>query len=101
MDAMAHIGWCHNGDIEWRYDSWAVGSEDYTRAAAPPITREDPTIAIRGRVRRIPRRVFWAGLLLMAGIANYEYDTKNPPPAPEKPWQCDFTGLKCVNWRQE
>ena len=93
-EAMAHNGWCHSGDMEWRYESWAIGAEDYTRAAQPHY---EPTTAIVARRRVIPRTVFWGGLALVFAVHLVNLDNHKPaPPQPKVQgcehfwaWQCD------------
>ena len=96
---MAHNGWCCNGEVEWRYESWAIGDDDHTRAAPPAA---DTTVVPKsgtGRQRRIPRPLFWIGIALVAGIANYQYDTKHQT-APPPQYDCDWQVTKCVNWER-
>lgn len=92
---MAHNGWCCNGEVEWRYESWAIAHDDATRAAPEPST----TVVRPARQRRIPRAMFWAGLALVAGIANYEIDTDRQA-APPPQYDCDWQVTKCVNWER-
>lgn len=99
MDQMAHVGWCHNGDIEWHYQAWAVAADDDTHFAVPPMVPDTATEALTVRRRRIPRPVFWAGLLLVAGVANISYDTSHAQP-PEKQWHCEWEATTCTNWQQ-
>lgn len=102
MESMAHLGWCRNGDIEWRYESWAVGGDDDTHAATPPLRRADQTERLLDtrarRSRRIPRPVFWVGLLLVVGVANLDYDNHHPAPV-EKAWHCTWSVNTCTNWQ--
>ena len=96
---MAHNGWCENGNVEWRYEAWAIGSDDNTRAASPPILVAEPQQAVQQRTR-IPRPVFWIGILLLAGTANFAYDTQHPK-QPEQSWSCDWSATTCKNWQQK
>lgn len=93
---MAHNGWCHNGQVQWRYESWAIGHDDQTAMTPEPTTTTMPT---EGRQRRIPRPVFWLGIILVAGIANYEIDTSRQT-APPPQYDCDWQVTKCVNWER-
>lgn len=95
-ESMAHNGWCRSGDIEWRYEAWAIGADDYTRAAQPP---DEPTKPIAKKAkRRIPRTLFWGGLAFVFGIHLVNIDNHKPaePPPPKVQhcdhwwaWQCD------------
>jgi len=97
MDEMAHAGWCHNGDIEWRYDAWAIGSDDYTRQDAPPQMAEFITAPITKTRKRIPRLAVAAGVLAVLVVYNLAYDTVHPKPA-EPQYDCDWQVVRCENW---
>lgn len=96
MGSMAHNGWCHNGDIEWRHDAWAISADDNTRAAgaaqvAAPITEQLPV-----RRRRLPWPLLLGGFFVVCAIANSAYDTRNPQQ--ERTPHCDYVGMQCINW---
>lgn len=92
---LAHTGWCQNGSIEWRYESWAIGSDDDTRAATPPLAG---TEVISGpATRRIPRLVFWGGIALVLWVASYGATQANQEPT----YTCEWTGISCTNWKTQ
>ena len=100
LAGMAHTGWCRNGDVEWRYDAWAIGCDDYTRANNPPIVPTQHVAVVAAPTRRIPRPVFWIGVLLVVGVANFNYDTQHPdPPKVPDPVCVHNNGLSCTEWK--
>jgi len=99
LGSMGHSGWCNNGDIEWRWEAWAVGCDDDTRSARPAIepTMDAPVLTSG---RRIPRRVFWLGVLVVAWVAIYGYGSHSQQ-TPQTRMTCDWQVTKCVDWRPQ
>jgi hypothetical protein len=98
MDTMAHNGWCHNRDIEWRYEAWAIGSDDHTRHDAPPQVREaDTVVGKTGTRKRLPRAIIVAGLVAIAMVYSFAYDTAHPKQATPQ-YDCDWQVVRCENW---
>ena len=97
MDTMAHVGWCHNRDIEWRYESWAIGGDDNTRQAQEPEQRDTPTYAVTGKSKRLSWPVIAAGVIVVMAVFNFAYDTMHPKqPAPK--YDCHWQAVRCENW---
>ena len=96
MESMAHVGWCHNGDIEWRYESWAIGEDDDTRYAVEPEQVDPPTQVI-SRKRRLPRSAIALGVLAVMSVFNYTHDTAHPKPVTPS-YDCDWNAVRCENW---
>lgn len=93
---LAHNGWCENGNLEWRYNSWAIAADDSTRAAAPPTEAMPATTEFhRARKRRLPRPLLWLGLGFLLWVATYSvgYTADKPD------LTCDWSGVSCTNWR--
>jgi hypothetical protein len=97
MDVMAHPGWCHNNDIEWRYDCWAIGSDDYTRQDSPPRVTDAATVPIVGVRKRLPKIAIVAGVLAILVAYNLAYDTVHPKQAKPK-YHCEWNAVRCENW---
>ena len=91
---LAHNGWCADGDVEWRYETWAIGAEDSTRHAPLPGS----TLAVEKtalRRRRIPAPLLVAGAaVILWTLVQVTDDT--PPPAPTA--TCDWNAVRC-DWK--
>lgn len=97
VGGIAHVGWCHNGDVQWRYESWAIGADDDTLYAAEPQQVDPPTRRI-GRHRRLPRSALVLGVLAVVGVTNYAYDTDRPVEPTPQSYDCDWKAVRCENW---
>lgn len=94
MDVMAHNGWCHNRDIEWRYESWAVGSDDDTRLDQEPEQRDTPTQVTTAVRKRLSKLVIAAGVLLVMSVYSFAYDSTHPKQATPK-YDCNWQAVRC------
>lgn len=91
---LAHSGWCADGDVEWRYESWAIGSDDDTRHAPQPgatLVATKPLV----RTRRIPKPLLVAGAAVILWTL-VEVTDNTPPPAPTA--TCHWNATKC-DWK--
>jgi len=94
---LAHDGWCGNGELEWRWDAWAIGADDHTRGRPPTKTQASEPPATR--VRRIPRFAFWCGIGFVILIMSVNYDTHEPVAPTVPDYDCQWRFTKCEQWK--
>lgn len=97
VDALAHVGWCHNGDVRWRYEAWAIGHDDDTLYDSEPERIDPPTQPLKRR-RRLPPMAIALGLFAVMAVTSYTHDTaKQPEPTPQS-YDCEWKAVRCENW---